>query len=274
MKNQSKKWTRQKLINHVRHSLTKALRDESGIEDNALLEMGGMSGRRTRHFYNNLCSMEGARYLEIGTWTGSSFCSAMSGNEMVCTGIDNFIGVELDSSIADRETPKKEFLKNFTKHKGANKATFIEEDCWKVNARTLGKFNIYMYDGHHSAASHHNALSYYRSCLEDQFVYLVDDWNWPAVRQGTMHAIKKNKMRILWQKEVRTTSNDQHPPWDKEPYAGNRSEWHNGISIFVLDKSPFLSDNIPSISISSPLARRASIDPPIVGVGIKKLSST
>ena len=29
--------------------------------------MEGMSGKKPRHFYNNVCSMNDARYLEIGT---------------------------------------------------------------------------------------------------------------------------------------------------------------------------------------------------------------
>lgn len=32
--------------------------------------MDGMSGIKTRHFYNNLLNYYDARYLEIGTWKG------------------------------------------------------------------------------------------------------------------------------------------------------------------------------------------------------------
>ena len=34
---------------------------------NDILVMEGMSGTKTRHFYNNLLNIEDARYLEIGT---------------------------------------------------------------------------------------------------------------------------------------------------------------------------------------------------------------
>ena len=33
--------------------------------------------------------MKEARYLEIGTWKGSSICSAMCNNKMTCVAIDN-----------------------------------------------------------------------------------------------------------------------------------------------------------------------------------------
>jgi len=42
--------------------------------------MHGMSGIRMRHLYNNLCSFEGCRCLQIGIWTGSSVFAALAGN--------------------------------------------------------------------------------------------------------------------------------------------------------------------------------------------------
>jgi hypothetical protein len=52
--------------------------------------MKGYSGKKTRHFYNNLLSIEDARYLEIGTWKGSTLYSAMYGNKAQITYIDNW----------------------------------------------------------------------------------------------------------------------------------------------------------------------------------------
>ena len=40
---------------------------------------------------------------------------------------------------------------------------------------TIGKFNIYMYDGNHSEDSHFKALDHFFPCLDDEFIYLVDD---------------------------------------------------------------------------------------------------
>lgn len=34
--------------------------------------------------------MNDVRYLEIGTWKGSSICSEMSNNKITCTVIDNW----------------------------------------------------------------------------------------------------------------------------------------------------------------------------------------
>ena len=57
---------------------------------NDIIEMDGMSGTKTRHFYNNLLNFQDARYLEIGTWKGSSVCSAMCGNKGTIVCIDNW----------------------------------------------------------------------------------------------------------------------------------------------------------------------------------------
>ena len=73
---------------------------------NDIVVMEGMSGTKTRHFYNNLLNTEDARYLEIGTWKGSSVCSAMCKNKATVVCIDNW---------SEFGGPKNEFLLNFEK---------------------------------------------------------------------------------------------------------------------------------------------------------------
>jgi len=209
------------LIKHVEHSLSNTNKYISKITDEiltcrSLFALRGMSGRKTRHFYNNLCSMDDARYLEIGTWKGSSLCSAMCNNNMTCVAIDNW---------SQFGGPKKEFLKNFNKFKGNNNATFIEKNCWDIDVSTIGKFNIYMYDGDHTEISSYQAINHYLSCLDDEFIYLVDDWNQERVRNGTLKSIKDNNCKILYQKEIFTNAKNS---------KGRGFPWWNGISIFVL----------------------------------------
>jgi hypothetical protein len=65
---------------------------ENGISkiNEDIKQIDGMSGIKTRHFYNNLLSLDDSRYLEIGTWKGSSVCSAMFGNTQKVLCIDNW----------------------------------------------------------------------------------------------------------------------------------------------------------------------------------------
>jgi len=187
-----------------------------------IINMEGMTGTKTRHFYNNLLNMEGVRYLEIGTWKGSSVCSAMYGNKATIVCMDNW---------SDFWGPKEEFLVNFNKFKGENNAKFIESDCFKVDVSSLPKFNIYMYDGGHSTDDHFAALKYYYNCLDDIFIFIVDDWNWDNVRKGTLSAIENLRLECVYKKEIRLTSDGSHTPEDIA-----KKTWHNGICVFVLKK--------------------------------------
>jgi hypothetical protein len=130
--------------------------------------------------------------------------------------------------------PKSEFLINFEKFKGVNNAKFIEDDCYNVDVSTLPKFNMYMYDGNHTTDSHCKALVHYYDCLDDIFVFIVDDWNWPYVRNGTYESFKRLNLKVHYAKEIKTTNDDTHPPFGSEP----QQRWHNGIYVAILEKCP------------------------------------
>jgi hypothetical protein len=187
-----------------------------------ILKLDGMTGIKTRHFYNNLLNTTDARYLEIGTYKGSSVCSAMYGNKAKVVCIDNW---------SQFGGPKDEFLNNFNKFRGENDAYFIESDCFKVNVSGLPKFNIYMYDGHHSNDSHFKALVHFYDCLDDTFIFIVDDWNWEGVRESTYKSIAHLNLKILYNREVRLTWDGSHTPDDEA-----RLTWHNGIYVAILQK--------------------------------------
>lgn len=205
------------LTEHTIKSVERAQASESNIAK-AALGLEGMTGLMTRHFYNNLCSLEGARYLEIGTWMGSSVCSAISNNKTRTICIDNF------SEFNESRNVRESLLENIDNFKGDNEITFIESSCWDVDPSGLGKFNIYMYDGCHDEVAHFKALSHFMECLDDEFIYIVDDWNWPSVREATFKSLAKNGMETLFKKEI--TYDDI-----------NRQTWWNGIGIFVLKKN-------------------------------------
>lgn len=186
--------------------------------------MNGMSGKKTRHFYNNLASNQDIRYLEIGTWTGSTVCAAMCGNKAQIVCIDNW---------SEFGGPKDLFLSNFSKYKGENLAQFIEGDCFQINISELPKFNVYMYDANHTKESHYKSLVYYYNCLDDIFIHIIDDWNCEEVRLGSKEAMRTLGFSILYEKEIKTTNDNSHPPWGSPEQQG----WHNGIYVCILQKS-------------------------------------
>lgn len=210
------------LKNHVENAFENADKNISKINDE-IISLVGMTGTKTRHFYNNLLNFEDARYLEIGTWMGSSVCSAMFENKANVTCVDNF------SEFADNN-PRDTFLKNFEKFKGENNARFIEADCFKLEPVSLPKFNIYMYDGDHKHECHYNALLHFYSCLDDVFVFIVDDWNWEVVRNATKESIERLNLKVCYEKEIFVPLNDTNVPF-------NKNTWWNGIYVAILQKN-------------------------------------
>jgi hypothetical protein len=202
------------LVQHINTAFEKAEVFDSKISG-GIVSMEGMTGKKTRHFYNNLLNKHDARYLEIGTWKGSSVCAAMCGNKASVVCIDNW---------SEFGGPKMEFLRNFNTYKGENDARFIEQDCYTVDVTKLPKFNIYMYDGNHTHDSHYKALLHYYECLDDTFVFIVDDWNVKDIRDATHEAIKQLKLSTVFSKEIFTPANCTYETW-----------W-NGIYVAVLQK--------------------------------------
>ncbi len=78
------------LIAKVRGALQRAIANDGKLPME-VLALQGMSGRKYRLFINNLiASIEDARYLEVGTWMGSTLCSAIHGNKVRALAIDNW----------------------------------------------------------------------------------------------------------------------------------------------------------------------------------------
>ena len=103
-----------------------------------------------------------------------------------------------------------------------------------LNDFEVGPFNVYLFDGDHSELDHFKALEYYLPVLNDEFIFMVDDWNWPNVRDGTMRAIRELDLIVEFRHEIFVSGDDlQNMPNHK-----GKQTWWNGIGIFLLKKSP------------------------------------
>ena len=202
-----------KYISHVENAGINAEKHTSKCSSD-IMALEGMSGAITRHFYNNVVGMENARYLEIGTWKGSSTCSAMFGNEADVVCVDNW------SEFGD---VKKDFLENVAKFQGANKLTIVEKDAFATTVSDFPhKFNIYLYDGHHSVESHEKSLTHLIDAMDDVFIFIVDDWSWADSQTGTRQALAKLGLVVEYEKTYET--------------PGGGDGWWNGSSVMVLRK--------------------------------------
>jgi len=221
---------------NLKLALFKSLAMDTKISDEIKF-MSGMSGRKYRYLINNLVSsINNPRYLEIGSWAGSTVCSALYGNEAKAVCIDNWLKFETEEyvkKVYNTKDQKKEFEIN-TKKIITEKIDFkfIESDFRKVDYNRLGKFNIYCYDALHDEKSQYDGISLVQPALDDIFILIIDDWNWSEVRKGTLEALNNLKIDIISKIEIRTTQDNNMPKF----FVGQYSEWHNGYFIAVCEK--------------------------------------
>jgi hypothetical protein len=217
-------------IFHITKSFYMAFNNNSKIdqttnEGQEILNYKGMSGKKTRHLYNNILNTENAKYLEIGTWYGSSSISAIYKNDLNALFIDNWSQFGGDKNIF-QDAIEKYITKD-------SNCMLLESDCWKVNLKKIrNDFNIYLYDGGHTEEDHFQALNYYYNNLDDQFIFMVDDWCWGDVRDGTWRAIDTLNLKVRFCHEI-LLSPEEHENFPKHLGKDN---WWNGIAIFVLEK--------------------------------------
>jgi len=190
-----------------------------------IMKLPGMSGRKYRRFINRLVhETPDAAYLEIGCWSGSTTCAAMAGNKVRVVCIDNW---------SEFGGPKAEFEKNIASVISLQTDfRFIECDFRSVDYRALGKpLNVYLYDGPHQYQDQYDGIVIAQPALAETHVLVVDDWNWPFVRHGTLDALRALGIEVPFSIEVRTTQADCHPA-----HAGYSSDWHNGYFLAVCKK--------------------------------------
>ena len=87
--------------------------------------------------------------------------------------------------------------------------------------------------GPHSQKNHYDAIHLVKSALKEEFIFIVDDWNWSEIRNGTENALRDNQIKIISKIEVFTNINNKSPRFLNRQH----SDWHNGIFIASCKKS-------------------------------------
>jgi len=188
----------------------------SGV-DERVLSITGYSGTRYKKFANRLLSKDIVKnYLEIGVWKGSTAIAALRGNHsrLNYTVIDNF---------SEFGGPREEFVSNWNTHIGG-KPNLIDEDCFSFDppSRGISNIDVYFYDGEHEEIHQYMALKHYYAAMADSFIFMVDDWSWPKVQNGTYKALKELDLKVVFKQEYYG--------------ADDKNGWWNGCGIFVLEK--------------------------------------
>jgi hypothetical protein len=211
------------LVSKFKPSLMDALALNHKLPDFIRL-MPGMSGKKYRYFINNLiASIDNPRYLEVGSWKGSTACSAMYGNKCVVTCIDNW---------SHPGTNNTDFYNN-TKLSLSDKVKFtvIENDYRQVDYNEIGKYNVYFFDGPHEEIDQYDGVCVAQNALDNDYILIVDDYNLERVRKGTQDALRDLKQKVLAEITILSSIDGDCPRLHHE-----KSEWHNGYYIALIQK--------------------------------------
>ena len=210
-----------KIIDHVELSIKNAKSNISKLTPE-ILTIEGYSGIKTRHLYNNICNIPHAKYLEIGTYLGSTFISAMYKNDIQGIAVDNW---------SEFNGPKNKCYNNINKHiDNKQSIKLIEKDFSLLNKEDINdNIDIYLYDGNHSYESHKQSITHMYKFLAPLSIILVDDFrddnSWRQVIEGTFSGLKESNLNVLYEKRLVS----------KQEEGGGDGFW-NGCGIFVCQK--------------------------------------
>lgn len=183
-------------------------------------EVPALTSLRIRHLLNNL-GKAATRYLEIGVHRGGTFTASIAGNENL-----KFI-YAIDSFYSDSkgELALPDFNANVLKFKPTETDfKLIVADSFEVVLDEIKEpIDHYLYDGDHSYESQKKALTYYYPILADEFIYMVDDWDWKEVSKGTADGIKDCGLEVIYERIVKGNNHDN-------------DSWWNGFAVYVLKK--------------------------------------
>ena len=107
----------------------------------------------------------------------------------------------------------------------------ISSNFKNVDFKKIQPIDIYFYDGPHHREDHFESIIRVHECLHKKFIFIVDDWNWIQVREGTLKAIDQLNMKVIAKLEIKTTQDNSKPL-----IQGKHSDWHNGYCFFVINK--------------------------------------
>jgi len=221
--------TKNKFITAINNAYEKSINEESKCSD-FTLNIEGLTSNKIKHFLNNLCNTKDVRYLEVGTWHGATFCSAIENNNVQAICIDSWHTNtiepmrEVEGWKSKDGNPLEIFQKNLQSVKGKNNVQGFNEPVESLDLTKIPyTCNIVFYDGDHSFESTKNFLDRYYEKFEETLILIVDDWNWPQIKNATQQHIEQKEYKVLYEKLIETTGEDPQDFW-------------NGLGIFVLRK--------------------------------------
>jgi len=179
----------------------------------------GMSGQSFRAFLYKLSESLGEfEYLEIGVWKGSTAKCVLHSGKVSATLVDNW---------SQFGGPKTAAINNLNKFISSKKVRIWDQDFLNLasNEMNLSPL-VYFYDGPHDEMSHFKAVELIPFFNSKSLIFIVDDWNWENVQNGTLKALVQIRAEIVASWEIF--------PNARERKGGRFSRWHNGTYIAII----------------------------------------
>ena len=204
-------------------------------DPSAYYNVEGLTSPRVRHFLNNLCSQEGAVYLEVGVFAGATFCAAVQNNDMVAAyANDNWSQPDLqpareDLSISLENVTVDTFVENLQENITTESLDFdiqvLNGDSSKLGKKDFKHdVNIIFYDGDNSEQKMREFFLNMLDFTEDIFTLVVDDANVEENVAITKRFIEAMNLKVLYERELLNEQEDINM-------------WWNGLYVVVLSKS-------------------------------------
>jgi len=198
----------------IKNCIENALKEKSKLTKD-ILAIDGMSSRFNRHLLNNLgAEFDRFNYLEIGVHKGSTYVSSLYKNNVI-----NSWAIDDWSQFQDQT---KYFIDNCNKFNIP--VNFISSNCFTVDTKEIRDINFYFYDGNHWTDETKKGLTYFYDSFVDEFLYVVDDFEWLDVQLGVKIGIKECNLKIKYENHL------------ESDVMNNEEGWWNGLGIYVLQK--------------------------------------
>lgn len=176
----------------------------------------------------------------------STLVAALAANEFLvdrALAIDSYASFNTDSFFFGRipqsgDSVRAEALANvdtFLDPRAADRRELRVANCFAVDAESIGRFNVYLYDGEHEYNDQLRAFTHFDAALEDLFVALVDDWNYPPVRHGTRDAFERLGYDVVYG-EVLGGGYANGASIDEASVLRSPNPWWNGLYVAVVRK--------------------------------------
>ena len=191
----------------------------------------GLTSPRVRHFLNNICSQEGAVYLEIGVFAGSTFCAAIENNDMVAAyANDTWQEPELQPEREDLNIDVVGDMDTFISNveKVSENLDFdisvLKGECEGLNKDNFQhKVNIIFYDGDNDPTVMWRFFNTIDAYTDDVFTLIIDDANSELNVKTTKEFVNQTGWNILYERELLNNQEDENM-------------WWNGLYVLVLSK--------------------------------------